>query len=49
MTKYIVKYEDYNGEVHVAELMAHSRDHAISMLSDCKIVYWCVVAEDQPN
>lgn len=37
--EWIVKYEDYSGEVHVVTVSGYDERHAISKIIGCKEVY----------
>lgn len=40
MKQYIIKYEDYYGEVNCVTVSAHSESHAIYQLCCVKEIYW---------
>lgn len=40
MKEYLIKYEDYNGEVHTKIKAGYDKRSVIENLSNCKEVYW---------
>ena len=49
MKEYLVKCEDYDGDVHTKLVAGYDKQCAIESLTNCKEIYWVKLKEKVPT